>query len=138
MPLMKKYKQPSYEKANKEANERYKANLKKPKYIPTDTSKGPDYTVPRKSTAPQTSVVRQSDDVLRQGPNYNSKSSVKESTSSAESYSNNPIVQDYVNNLSQSKETATGTLSAKSEPSEDRMSWAREAERKARKMMGGN
>jgi hypothetical protein len=140
MALMKKYKQPSYEKANKEANKRYRDSLTKPKYVPTDTTGGPNYNVPRKSTAPSTSVVRQSDDVLRQGPNY--KSSTKDTTSSAEKYANNPVVQDYVNNLSANKEVATGSLSTKSEASstssEDRMSWAREAERKARKMMGGN
>ena len=135
MALMKKYKQPSYEKANKEANQRYRDKLsaaKKPeaKYTPIDTSIGPNLT--SKSNRQYGSVDRNVQDYQgAKAPDYKNKSS-------ADSYANNPVVQDYANNLSQSKETATGTLSAKSEPSEDRMSWAREAEKKARKMMGGN
>lgn len=100
-----------------------------------DTTKGPTYTSSRASTAPSTSVVRQSDDVLKQGPNYNIKSEKNMGTVDRN-------VQDYEGSkgpdYSVAKETATGTLSAKTETtSSDRMSWAREAERKARKMMGG-
>ena len=43
-------------------------------------------------------------------------------------------------NTTSKKETTTGGLNkpSDSQPSSDKMSWAREAERKARKMMGGN
>lgn len=99
-----------------------------------DTSMGPSYRTQRTSTAPQTSVVRQSEDALKKGPDYNRDQKNYGSV--------DRNVQDYEgakapNYTVEKKESATGTLSAKTDSSSDRMSWAREAEKKARKMMGG-
>lgn len=103
----------SLEKANKEANKLYRDKIaasKQPqaKYTPTDTSIGPNLT--SKSNRQYGSVDRNVQDYQgAKAPDY-----------------------------SVSKESATGTLSAKTETSSnDRMSWAREAERKARRLMGG-
>jgi hypothetical protein len=98
-----------------------------------DTTKGPTYTSkPSSGRAPGSESYKPTKTDV--GPSYNKPEGNYGSVDRNMQEYKGAKSPDYT----PTKESATGTLSAKTETtSSDRMSWAREAERKARKMMGG-
>jgi len=131
---------PSKRNTNKKKIDEYltkrQADTKLPSqvYSPVDTTGRPDYTetTTRKNVRVSPSV-KPNEDMSNRATTYTDKYPKYETSSSSSSMENTSSMPTESN-----KETATGTLSAKTETtSSDRMSWAREAEKKARKMMGG-
>ena len=106
-------------------------------YTPIDTMGKPDYkdTTTRRNVK-VSRTVKENEDMSNRATTYTNKYPKYEASSSSSS----STMDDTPSSSSETtKESATGSLSTKSETkSSDRMSWAREAERKARKMMGGN
>ena len=101
------------------------------------TDLGPNYNVSSRASGSEGYKPTKTD----MGPTYDSKPSMDSSvsTSSTKSKKYPDYSETSPSKSSERKETATGSLSTKSESkSSDRMSWAREAEKKARKLMGGN
>lgn len=115
-----------------------------------DTTKGPKFSAKTSGRAPGSEGYKPTKTDI--GPNYNKPEGNYGSVNRTSPVQIRPGVEssdglatrnypDYKGKMevdAANKETATGTLSAKTETtSSDRMSWAREAEKKARKMMGG-
>lgn len=132
---------PSKRNTNKKKIDEYlnkrQADTKLPSqvYTPIDTMGKPDYkeTTTRRNVK-VSQAVKPNEDMSNRATTYTNKYPKYEASSSSSTMNDTPSSS----NSQATKETATGTLSAKSESSSnDRMSWAREAERKARKMMGG-
>ena len=151
--LFKKYIQPNYEKANKEGTLRYKERNKQAidnklaqRDKQLDVSRGtvrkdtgykgpvaPDYTPKSTYVKPNEDMSKRATTYTNKYPKYESSSYVPTDETPRKDYPESIVPRDT------KSESPTGNLSAKQEPtsSEDRMSWAREAERKARKLMGG-
>ena len=102
-----------------------------------DTTKGPNYKVSSRAAGSEGYKPTKTD----MGPTYDSKPQLKGNypeVNTSRLYDSEDQSKKAPNYTVEKKETATGSLSTKSEKSSsDRMSWAREAERKARKLMGG-
>jgi len=133
---------PSKRNTNKKKIDEYlnkrQADTKLPSqvYTPTDTMGRPDYTeTTTRRNVKVSRTVKENEDMSNRATTYTNKYPKYEPSSSSSSSTMDDTPS---SSSSTTKETATGTLSAKTETtSSDRMSWAREAERKARKMMGG-
>lgn len=108
-------------------------------YSPIDTMGKPDYTeTTTRRNVKVSRAVKPNEDMSNRATTYTNKYP-KYEASSTSSMDSTPSSKSTETNKEITKEATTGNLSPKSDSSSnDRMSWAREAERKARKMMGGN
>lgn len=114
--------------ANRKQKLDAKVDVNRGKVNDTSSYKGrvaPDYTPKSTYVKPNEDMSNRATTYTNKYPDYNS-TPVDKTTSSSSTESTK-------------SESPTGNLSPKSETTaNDRMSWAREAEKKARKLMGGN
>jgi len=112
-------------------------------YTPIDTTGAPNYknTTTRKNIK-YSPNVKPNEDMSNRATTYSDNKYPKYETKSSYVADTETPKRDFPESIvpiDTKSESAVGTLSPKSETTaNDRMSWAREAEKKARKLMGGN